>query len=243
VAFFGASFTFGLGVDDNETLPYFVGTQLTEFKVYNYGVSAYGTQHLPALLDARDLREEIDAEYGIGAYVFISDHVLRAAHTFSRRASHNSPHYVLDKEGRIDRKGNFHRTHPVLFHLYRDILSHSNLVKLLRLDFPIIDDDDIHLVCQLVDEARHRFVEQFDTSEFYVIFHPSYYGNTTEHVEKLRPCLERKKIHYLDYSNKPWGEELNIPDDQHPNALGHRAFADMIAPQLRLAMEQLEGLN
>lgn len=243
VAFFGASFTFGLGVDDDETLPYFAGAQLTEFKVYNYGVSAYGTQHLLALMDDRDLRKEIDAEYGVGVYVFISDHVRRAAYTLGRVASHRSPYYVLDEEGRVVRKGNFHHTHPVLFRLYRDVLSHSNLIKLLRVDLPPIDDDDIQRVCRLVGQARHRFTEHFNKSEFYVIFHPSHYGEPAQYAGKLRACLERSGILYLDYSNEPWGEELNIPYDQHPSALGHRRFADLIAPQLRLAMEQLKGSN
>lgn len=240
VAFFGASFTFGLGVDDDKTLPYFVGANLIEYKVYNYGVNAYGTQHLPALMNERDLRKEFDGEYGIGVYVFINDHVRRATYTLRRKASHQSPYYALDDESGVIRKGNFHLANPVLSRLYRDVLSRSKLLELMGVDLPAVDDEDILRTCRLIEKARHRFTEQFKKSEFYVIFHPSHYGDSTQYTGMLRACLEQSGVPYLDYSNEPWSEELNIPGDAHPNELGHRRLADLIAPQLRQAMKKLD---
>src|SRR5262249_49780667 len=50
VWFFGCSFTFGQGVEDNQTLPYWVGV-LTGRRAINFGTSAYGAQQMLAALE------------------------------------------------------------------------------------------------------------------------------------------------------------------------------------------------
>jgi len=47
ILFFGCSVTFGEGVNDNQTMPYTIGALTHEqFKIYNFGVSGYGPQHM-----------------------------------------------------------------------------------------------------------------------------------------------------------------------------------------------------
>ena len=46
--FYGCSFTYGMGVDDQQTFPFLIQKKLQDWQVYNYGVPAYGT--LQALL-------------------------------------------------------------------------------------------------------------------------------------------------------------------------------------------------
>jgi hypothetical protein len=235
VAFFGGSFTFGEGVNDNETLPYFVNSLLPEYNVYNYGVTAYGPQHLLALIQGRPLRKEIDGSKGIAVYVYIDDHVRRAAVTLRKVFSYKTPYYVLAEEGGVVRRGNFHTTRPVLYSLYRDVLLRSHVLGYFHVDLPPIGDKQILLTCRLIVEARRRFKEQFEASDLYVLFYPGH----QQYGPDVRDCLEVSGVPYLDYSGEPWPAEYLIPNDVHPSASGNRRLAEMIASRLRIGLEQL----
>ena len=235
VAFFGGSFTFGEGLNDNETLPYFVSTLLPEYSVYNYGVTAYGTQHLLALIQERPLRKEIDESKGIAIYVYIDDHVRRAAITLRRAFSHKTPYYVLSEKGEVERRGNFHSTRPVLYSLYRDVLLRSNVLNFFHFDFPKIGDEQILLTCRLIVDARHRFRDQIEESDLYVLFYPGHH----RYGPDVRDCLEVNGVPYFDYSNEAWPEEYMIPNDVHPGAPGNRRLAEMIASKLRIDLGRL----
>jgi hypothetical protein len=194
-------------------------------------------------MEDRKLARDVISGHGIGIYVFISDHIQRAAYTLRRKASHHSPYYVKAADGTLVREGNFQTARPFLYWLYRDILSRSNLMNLLQVNLPTVGDDDIHQVCLLIDLARHRFMNQFSKSEFYVLFHPSDYGSHDRYTDRLHDCLKRHGIPYMDYSDADWYEDFNIPGDAHPNADGHHYLADIIAPDLRQAVEQLNAGN
>ncbi|MCB0213954.1 MAG: SGNH/GDSL hydrolase family protein, partial [Anaerolineae bacterium] len=73
--FFGDSFTFGEGVHDNETLPYYVAQDLPDYMPYNYGLSGYGPQQMLAKLQSDDLATEVTESDGIAIYIFIDAHV------------------------------------------------------------------------------------------------------------------------------------------------------------------------
>lgn len=208
---------------------------LPEYGVYNYGVTAYGTQHLLALIQERPLRKEIGESKGIAVYVYIDDHVRRASITLRRAFSHKTPYYVLSGNGAVERKGNFHSTRPVLYSLYRDVLLRSNVLNFFHFDLPQVGEEQILLTCRLIVEARHRFKNQIKESELYVLFYPGHH----RYGPDVRDCLEVNGVPYFDYSSEPWPEEYMIPNDAHPNALGNRRLAEMITPKLRIDMERL----
>ena len=208
---------------------------MPEYRVYNYGVTAYGAQHLLAVIQERPLRKELDESKGIAVYVFIDDHVRRAAITLRKAFSYKTPYYVLSEKGEVERRGNFHTTRPVLYSLYRDVLLRSNVLSFFRFDLPQIGDEQIHLTCRLIVEARHRFKDQIEDSDLYVLFYPGHHTYGPD----VRDCLEVNGVPYFDYSSEPWPEEYIIPNDGHPSALGNRRLAEMIASKLRIDLEQL----
>lgn len=73
--FFGCSYTYGWGLNQNQLLPTKVA-KLSNRTTYNRGVAASGTQHIYYQLSNKDFYKEIpDAEYII--YTFIYDHINR----------------------------------------------------------------------------------------------------------------------------------------------------------------------
>lgn len=229
IAFFGDSYTFGDGVNDNETLPYFVGTLLPDYQVYNYAFSGYGPQHMLALLEGDLLSEKLNAKRAIGVYLYIDAHVGRAAYSMRSGWVQQSPFYVLNKNDEVERKGNFHTTNPIRYALYQDLLSKSSLLKLLGVNLPYIGTDEILFTCRIIARSREIFEEKFPNSSFFAVFHPG----QNQYAKDLKQCFTERGVNYLDYSEEDWPEKYRIPFDGHPNAIGHQYFASLLAPVLQ----------
>ena len=70
----GCSVTFGLWVNDDETMPY-VAQYASHYRPYNYGVSGYGPHHMLAQLQSRELKKrsmKTMAERSIRSSIIIS---------------------------------------------------------------------------------------------------------------------------------------------------------------------------
>lgn len=235
LAFFGDSFTFGDGVNDDETLPYFISKLLPKYLVYNYGVGGYGPQHTLAKIEGGNLHQEIGAKKGIGVYLYIDGHVGRAVYGMRSGWVQRSPYYELANDDSLIRKGNFHTSNPITYTLYQDLFMKSAFLSLLGFNPPYIGTKEILFTCRILNESKNRFAQQFPISNFIVIFHPG----QNKYAQTLKNCFNEKGINYLDYSEMPWPEQYRIPFDGHPNARGHQYFAELIAPQLREAIKQL----
>jgi hypothetical protein len=77
LVFFGDSNTFGEGLTQTETLPYFAGKLAPQYRPYNYGVSGWGPAQLYALARRPDLVREIDERDGYAIFFLIPAHVAR----------------------------------------------------------------------------------------------------------------------------------------------------------------------
>ena len=101
--FFGCSMTFGLGVYDDETMPFYVAQYASHYRPYNYGVAGYGPHHMLAQLQRGNLTKEIHEPHGIAVYTFIDDHinrVLGAMRAYTQSGVH-VPIYTLDAQDRL----------------------------------------------------------------------------------------------------------------------------------------------
>jgi len=112
--------TFGLGVNDNETMPFYVGQYASRYRPYNYGVSGYGPHYMLAQLQRSDLTKEIDENHGMAIYTFIDHHIDRAIGTMRvyNQWEEHAPFYTLDTHDRLVRKGDFTSGRPLVSFLY-----------------------------------------------------------------------------------------------------------------------------
>jgi hypothetical protein len=112
--FLGCSVTFGEGVNDTSTLPYYFNEYARgEYDVYNYGFHGYGTHHMLAIVESKlevDLPKS-NTGNTVVFYSFIPDHIRRSA-GYSKW-DQNGPHYEI-KEGKLVRQGNFSRSSSLL---------------------------------------------------------------------------------------------------------------------------------
>ena len=231
LVFFGGSSTFGLGVYDNETMPFYVAQYASHYKPYNYGVVGYGPNHMLAQLQSHDLTKEIHATHGIAIYMFVDYHIDRAIGRMTiAYPAGPSPYYALDAHDRLVRKGNFTSGRPLLAFLYW-LMGQSQILKYyLHSAFPPrILDEHIRLTARIIEEAYHAFHTQFPSSAFYVLLSPG-----VRRGKDIIPSLAQAGIKYLDYSSfLDWPHpELTLADGKHPTAKGHRIIAAQLAKDL-----------
>jgi len=224
ILFFGGSYVFGWGVNDNETLASYASQFAPDFDSYNYANFDYGPQHMLAVLEKWDIKNQIKEKEGVAVYVFIDDHVNRAIGTMwhHNALAHRFPYYAVDANGKLAAKGNFTSGRPVIAVIYK-LLWKTNIVRYFKIKFPPrIGDRHIRVTCKIIEESKNLLTKEFKNSEFYVLFYP---GSTR--AAKMIPYLKKMGIKYLDYSAL-WGENRDvwrIKDDGHPSAKANKMIA------------------
>jgi len=223
--FFGCSFMYGEGVQDNETIPYYAAAEAEQYTPYNYAFHGHGPAQMLAEMESMTLSQEIREKEGILIYLFIDYHIHRTIGSMRIVGSSQSPrpYYILNREGEIVRKGNFTTGRPLLTQFYK-IMAKSQFLKLLGIDLPRwVTDKHVYLTARVIQQAYRLYKQQFPKGEFYVTVYPgSKYGGRLIHF------LKEMNIKYLDYSNlfdPTTGRYFLSWEDKHPNALAHRIVA------------------
>jgi hypothetical protein len=222
----GCSFAFGYGLNEQETIGYFIDS-LTGKRPYNYAVSGYGTQQTLALLRSRDLHAEIDESNGVLIHLFIDDHIKRLIG--SRRliklwASH-FPYYYLDGN-ELKRNGSFWSGRHVQSRFYRAI-SESAFIGLFDIDVPwFVTDAHLKLFSTVLGEGKKEFLKQYPEGRFVVIIGPN-----SELAPRVRNALEEINIEVLDCSNLLDKEKKEYKihwTEGHPSGKYHLEIADSL---------------
>lgn len=235
ILFFGGSFTFGDGVNDDETLPYYVGQLASGYQPYNYGFSGYGSQQMLAKLQSQNFRQEVEEDQGIAIYVFIDDHVQRSIGSMRvyNQWGRVMPFYTLNSDNNLVRKGNFTSGRPLLSTLYI-IIGKSQTANYFNVNIPPrLTERHIELTAKIIESSRDTFTKEFDSDNFFVLFFPSVSGQ----ADKIIPYLEKARINYLDYSTLYTRNrsDLWIEGDAHPSTKGYKIVANKLVEDLKLA--------
>ena len=99
VLFFGCSFTFGTGLQDDETLPYQVGVQSEgRWRTVNFGVGGYGPHQMLAALESGRVRRVLDSPPRHAFFVAIASHLVRVGGR-SAVFGHGGPRFRIDPDG------------------------------------------------------------------------------------------------------------------------------------------------
>jgi hypothetical protein len=219
VLFFGGSFTFGEGVEDEDTLPYRVGV-LTEgsYAIHNFALHGYGPHQMLSALEHGYVRDRVDHP---PSYVIYAGAAFHAERVCGVPWDQNGPRYVLSHDGSVDYQGRFSdprgRAHEAARWL-RKRINWSALGReiLKRLTTEYREDRDLYLA--IVDASR-RYVEgTYPGCEFHVIFWDNMAGEDTatdleargvrvHRITEIIPDIGEDTLRY-------WLHEL----DPHPNA-------------------------
>jgi hypothetical protein len=231
ILFFGGSYTFGEGVNDDETMPFYVSQLAPNYRSYNFGVGGYGPQQMLAMLQRDAVSEGIDESRGILLYTFISEHVDRAIGTMfiHNQRGELMPYYFVGAKGNLVRQGDLASGRPGLS-LFYAIAGKSQTLRYFNINFPPqMRSQDYMATVSMIDEARRLFRQKFRSDGFVVLIYPG------RGVPDLLPYLEAAGIDYLDYSDIPEIYHDNFwLGEGHPTAGAHKIVAEMLVRDLRL---------
>jgi hypothetical protein len=240
--FFGCSFVFGEGLNDDQTLPYFIARGARCYTPYNYAFIGYGPQQTATVLQDGRIKSQVHEHRGLALYGFMGEpgtgHIDRAIGALAVFDwTRYFPFYHLDDAGELRRDGNFVTGRPVRSWAFK-VLTRSTMVRLLGLNYPVrLNDDHIRLTATIIAESDKAFRKEFPEAEgFFVVIFP---GAERRSCQKLKEILEEKRVGVLDYSQAGefGAEDYRIESDGHPSEKWNRRLAQIIVNDLKLGDE------
>jgi len=211
----GCSFAFGYGLSETETLGFYLDS-LTSYRAYNYAAPGYGTQQTLALLESRNLNDEINEANGTLVHFFIDDHIPRliGSRRMMKLWARDYPYYYLDGS-ELKRNGSFWTGRKLQTRLYRAI-SQGAFIDLFDIDFPwYVSNSHLELFGAVLEDSKKEFHRQFPDGRFLVAIAPN-----SELSARVRETLESKDIECLDLSGLLDKEEKQYKlhwTEAHPN--------------------------
>ena len=224
LALLGCSFTFGEGLNDNQTLNYFIARQSREYYPYNFAVRGAGPNTALAQVQEEGFKARIPEAFGAFVYIYLPSHVNRAVGSLPAVMwNFMTPFYEESSSGLV-RDGSFESGRPLTTKLYRSIgsLFGNNVLK--NREFPFRNQNDESFVCRLFTEMRNNLKADFPKSDFIVYTHPFYPTSNF-----LKDC--GKLGGFSVYFGTAIPEDhaaFEIPFDMHPNAEANRLIAEEI---------------
>jgi len=237
ILFFGCSFTYGDGVQDNESLPYLFNSKTNnKYNVYNFAFSGYGAHQMLAILDNNIEKKSIKNNEKVH-YVFyqaILDHINRVA--FS-----SYPKYVLDNKDEIlfvrPEVQNFVETRKPksLILLKLTSLNHQKQ----RAD---ISNHERDLFIKVIRKSRDLVQQKYQAKFVVILWDLTKKNNqlVSENEYNLNYVvdgLKKEKIDYIlvssildDYKNN--SQQYTINGDGHPSPLAYKKIADYLTKNI-----------
>ncbi len=219
ISLFGCSFTYGYGVNDNETLHYYLSQENQEYYAYNQAIGGSGTHMMLADLREKSVLNEVPEDEGFYIYVFIDFHIQRANGFMQERAWMNTTPVFEKENQKLISKGSFEKVQPIKTWFYRFLNETLNISKHLGMNFPKLGKTHINYTCDLIEESQKEFLSQKPKGKFVVYQHP-----LSEKVPQLKECLEKRTIEYWN-SKIQKNEKSQIPFDGHPTAALNKKIA------------------
>jgi hypothetical protein len=234
--FLGCSFTWGTGVADDETFPYYFSKYRENFNVYNLGIYSAGANDI--LDDLRGFKRfaDISKNGGVVVYTGMNDHIERSVCNYNcysktyRDWVLKKSNYQYDAQNQIlVNRGSFEESRPVTSMVF-GLLTKIGLVDSVTIPFKL-SDEQIELYVMMISEMKKTAKEKFN-AEFYFTMYPGHYENW----DRLKPLLKKYNIKYLDLSKFDFetatGKRHKIILDGHPTKLANYLYASLLHHQI-----------
>ena len=171
--FLGGSYTFGDGIDFNDTLPFhFNNCSKNKYEIYNYALSGYGPTQNLLLLKDQELYSDIINQNGICIYTMKAHHINRATGVPRYlRENHRIPVARIDGNDELSFLRFYDLPKMQIYHykLYDFFRSSSYALNniLQKKDFLMISwKEAIDINVRIYNEMHHQYKSYFNGSFF-----------------------------------------------------------------------------
>lgn len=247
LAFFGDSFTFGEGVNDEQTMPYQVWKNVAgRYHTVNFGFLGYGPHQMLAALEQGYLESQGHCRPAQVIYQTIPEHLPRSAGL--EFWDPHGPRYVLDQSGQVRHTGHFDEvpatgildrlrtTHRQLSTGWKDRLNRSALYRTLLRTRRAVNEQDAALYGGIVAAAKQLVETRYPGARFHVLLWD--FDDSKQEAEWIQQTLAQHHVPVTTMSQilrdfpRDRGRYEIHPNDRHPNALAHAQIADFVAQHL-----------
>ena len=237
VLFFGDSFTFGEGVNDQETIPYQLGILSSgAYRVYNLGFHGYGPHQMLSAIEHGFVKNKIECDEKMPLYVIyqtLPDHIARAA-GLSAWDPHG-PRYQI-KGGRVLYTGHFDDGIRLPKRLSQ-ALQKSKIYQMAVERPRPPSDGDLQRYLAIVARAKRELKQLNANTYFYVILWydlPNELGKkSTRMLDALRGNgIEALRVDDILPEYEARIKAYHIPHDGHPTAETCKLIAKYISEHL-----------
>lgn len=232
--FFGCSFLFGEGANDDQTIPSQFSLLRPEYRSVNYGVPGYGTQHMLALLESGRLPSEVSEPVKLGIYLYLPEiHEARVVGDMDIVNSFGAdfPYYHLVEDNTVARRSSFGigRKWTTLGY---NVMGKSSTLRLLGIRFPQRKAAHYHLTAAIIRRSQELFERQFPTARFLVVAYPA----NPKAPTAAGFCSEFGiAVCNLTGAFDPSEQQFHHSGDGHPTPLANRLVAENIAAAAEVA--------
>lgn len=247
LAFFGDSFTFGEGVNDEQTMPYQVWKNVAgQYHTVNFGFLGYGPHQMLAALEQDYLESQGRCRPAHVIYQAIPSHLPRSAGL--EFWDPHGPRYVLDPAGHVRHTGHFDEvpatgildrlrtTHRRLSAGWKDTLNRSALYRTLLRTRRAVNEQDAALYGEIVEAAKQLVENLYPGARFHVLLWD--FDDSKQESEWILQTLAQHHVPVTpmsqilrDFPADRARYEIH-PNDRHPNALAHAQIAEFVAQRL-----------
>lgn len=225
--FLGCSYTYGDGVSDNQTLPYYFQADSPGYRAYNYGFLAYSPLHALARLQQQHLERQIPQKDGFAVFTLIDDHLDRVI---------PATRWIDMTKGRFPYLNEATMTTDGIFADQRRLYTQSilnfqpmGIRRLLKWSYPRVHTT-VHYewLVKIIGKAQEEYISRFGNDHFFVVIFP---GNPIS--PGTRTLFEQANIKLLDYAKLMSIKENMLPfDDAHPAPVVYERVARQLSQDI-----------
>jgi len=234
IAFFGDSWTFGVGVNDADTLPQsFSDLTGRRFRILNFGYSGYGPEQFLRMLETSSIDQIIKGQQKL--FVFTT-FAIQASRTACKEANGlRAPRYSLNSDGQVVFTG------FCASGFKRAMLEFALHTGFYRRYFQSYDQrlnrQDIELYIGVLKRAVTLAEEKYGvrTAVIYDRIGDEYLKSSGLKDDDILAELRKGDIKVLDMDIKGRvndGEPISFPHDGHPTPVAQRARAAVLKEYL-----------
>lgn len=226
----GESNTFGIGVNDEESLPYLLSQKHPNYHVYNFGHPGGGPHNTYARFEKTDWHSQIKENYGRMIYIFAPAWMMErvaASKNYLSWDKGNSPWYELEN-GKLVYKGILRqRLLSKVFNFIR-LIDYFGWVG----ELPKFNSNHLKLAAKLLEETKREYLKVFPKGLFTVLV-SNYVMWDPRLSNELITLLKAANVEVLLINKNPASDPKFHFADFHFNYEGQKMMENEVSQAIR----------
>ena len=245
--FFGDSFTYGEGLNDDETLPFFFGKEMKDYQIFNFGYHGYGPHQALALILSGEVERVLSdkkCESINALYESLIDHIRRAnGLAWWEQGNKNIPKFKTINNQVVWINANKNLKEKNLIHelSLTKYGRKSYLLKMLDMQTYNFKQEYNELYFAILSTMENELKARLNASFTLFLWDTSNLSKDLEkrEFEAILKWLKNGQMQYFlmsqvadDYKDNRLKYGIH-KDDLHPNALANEKIAEFLATKIK----------